>query len=329
MQWLQRAPVKEALLILYLVADGGNLADRVMSLGLSPWLGLFAAFYAGFVGALWVASRLASNLLRWAIGVSLFAATAFIGASERILGDHLTYDGFLNLIGSAGFAGDAMAEHGMRIGAEILIALPLLFAIGFAPRRTRRFDARWAAVPLGALVLLTGMMFMRGGEGARGLPGAFTALAYLTLATGEELASDGKRRPVTLAPQAVPGTGDIVLIVDESVSARYLDFIDPAGVRTGLLAPPDGIAVHSFGVAAAITNCSLGTNLTLRHGGTRDRYSELNSTGPAIWDYARKAGFAPVYIDAQRTGGGLHNGMDAAALARPPRGDGGPALAVR
>ncbi|PJI88853.1 sulfatase [Sphingomonas koreensis] len=316
MQWLQRAPVKEALLILYLVADGGNLADRVVSLGLSPWLGIFTIFYVAFVGALWVASRLASNLLRWAIGVLLFAATAFIGASERILGDHLTYDGFLNLIGSAGFAGDAMAEHGVRIGAEIFIALPLLFAIGFAPRRTRRFDVRWAAVPLGALALLTGMLFLRGGEGARGLPGAFTALAYLTLATGEELASDGKRRPVTLVPRAVAGMGDIVLIIDESVSARYLDLIDPAGVRTGLLTPPGGIAVHSFGVAAAITNCSLGTNLTLRHGGTRDRYGELNATGPAIWDYARKAGFAPVYIDAQRTGGGLHNGMDAAERAR-------------
>ena len=76
MQWLQRAPVKEALLILYLVADGGNLADRVVSLGLSPWLGIFTIFYVAFVGALWVASRLASSLLRWAIGVLLWEALA-------------------------------------------------------------------------------------------------------------------------------------------------------------------------------------------------------------------------------------------------------------
>ena len=319
MHRLQRAPIKEALLILYLVADGGNLADRVISLGLSPSLGLFAGFYVVLAGALWVASRLASSLLRWTIGALLFAAAAFLGASERILDDHLTYDGFLNLIGSAGFAGDAMAEHGLRIGAEILAALPLLLAIGFAPRSKRRFGARWAAMPLGALGLLSGMLFERGGDGPPGHPGAFTPLAYLTLATGEELASDGKRRPVTMQPQAVAGTGDIVLIVDESIAARYLDLADPVGVRTGLLTPPPGIAVHNFGVAASITNCSLGTNLTLRHGGTRENYMALNASGPAIWDYARKAGFVPVYIDAQRTGGGLHNGMNAAERARIER----------
>lgn len=316
MHRLQRVPIKDALLLLYLIADGGSLADRVTSLGLSPSLGLFAALYAVLAGALWVASRLASDPLRWAMGGLLFAAAAFIGASERILADHLTYDGFLNLIGSAGFAGDAMAEHGLRIGARVLAALPLLFAIGFAPRRMRRFDARWTAAPLGALALLTGMLFLRGGDGARGLPGAFTPLAYLTLATGEELAGGGDRRPAAMRPQPVPGVGDIVLIIDESIAARYLDLADPWGVRTGLLTPPPGIAVHNFGVAASITNCSLGTNLTLRHGGTRERYMELNATGPAIWDYARRAGFTPVYIDAQRTRGGLHNGMDAGERAR-------------
>ncbi len=316
MHWLRRAPVKEALLFLYLIAEGGNVADRVASLGLTPSLGLFAGLYVLLAGALWVASRLASGLLRWTLGVLLFAAAAFIGASERILDDHLTYDGFLNLAGSAGFAGDAMAEHGMRIAAEILAALPLLFAIGVAPRRGRPLKTRWAAVPLGTLALLTALLFARGGDGARGLPGAFTPLAYLTLATGEGLVTGGERRPVTMQPGAPRGDGDIVLVIDESVSARYLDLADPAGIRTGLLTPPPGIAVHNFGVAASITNCSLGTNLTLRHGGTRERYMELNATGPAIWDYARRAGFATVYIDAQRTGGGLHNGMDAAERAR-------------
>lgn len=319
MRRLQRAPIKEALLLLYLIADGGSLAARVMSLGLSPSLGLFAIFYAGLAGALWIASRLASGPLRWTAAALLFAAAAFVGASERVLGDHLTYDAFLNLIGSMGFAGDAMAEHGVRIGLEVLTAAPLLFAIGLTPRSDWRFDARGAAAPLGALGLLTGMLFVRGGDGARGLPGAFTSLAYMTLATGEDLTRDGARRPVTMAPQPVAGGGDVVLIVDESVAARYLDLGDPAGVRTGLLSPPRGIAVHNFGVAASITNCSLGTNLTLRHGGTRERYMELNAGGPAIWDYARKAGFTPVYIDAQRSGGGLHNGMDAAERARIDR----------
>lgn len=312
-----RVPLKTALLLLYLIADVGNAADRVMSLGLSPGLIGYAFFYVMIVAGLWAASRLASPVLRWGFAVLAFAAAGFIGASERILGDHLTYDAFLNLAGSAGFVGDALAQHGGRIAMSVLAALPLLPAIGLAPRGSPRLKAHWAVAPLAVLAALTAMLFARGGDGARGLPGAFTPLAYLVLSTGEDLATGGGvRRAVDMSASPVAATGDIVLIVDESIAAHYLDFVDPAGVRTGLLTPPPGVAVHSFGVAAAITNCSLGTNLTLRHGGTRADYMALNATGPAIWDYARAAGFTPVYIDAQRTGGGLHNGMTSAERAR-------------
>ena len=82
----QQAPIKEALLLLYLVADGGSLADRVTSLGLSPSLGLFAVFYLALAGALWIASRLASNPLRWTMAVLLFVAGAFIGGGEEARG---------------------------------------------------------------------------------------------------------------------------------------------------------------------------------------------------------------------------------------------------
>ncbi|MEG3181717.1 sulfatase-like hydrolase/transferase [Sphingomonas sp. LT1P40] len=312
--WPRHAPLKEALLLLYLLADGGTVVERLGSLGVSLSLAIYLALYAMLAGALWVASRLAQPLLRWGLALSLFAAAAFLGASERILADHLTYDGFLNLAGSAGFAGDAMAQHGGRIALAVLVAVPLLLAIGLAPRRPLR--ARWVLAPVGALAVLTGVLFMRGGDGARGLPTAFAPLAYLMLAAGEGIGSEKERRAVAMRPGPPRVDGDIVLIVDESVAARYLDFVDPAGVRTGLLTPPKGIAVNHFGVAASITNCSLGTNLTLRHGGTRNHYAELNATGPAIWDFARKAGFGTVYIDAQRTAGGLHNGMDADERAR-------------
>ena len=314
MHRLRRLPIKEALILLYLAADAGAVVERAESLGPSLSLGSYAALYAMIAAALWTLSRLGSGWVRWPLAVALFAGAAFIGASERSLGDHLTYDAFLNLTGSAGFAGDALDEHGARILVGVLAALPLLPGIGLRPRAP--LPLRWAAIPAGAFAVLLAILFLRGGDGARGLPGAFTPIAYLALATGEELASGGPRRTVTLAHRPVAARGDLVLIVDESVAARYLDIVDSAGVRTGLLDPPAGIAVHGFGVAASVTNCSLGTNLTLRHGGTRVAYMKINATGPAIWDYARKAGFAPVYIDAQRTGGGLQNGMDDAERAR-------------
>lgn len=312
-----RVSIKDALLLLYLIGQAGGIAERLASLGVSFSLILYAGFFVMVTGALWVVSRLRATALRWALALFLFVAASFIGASEAILEDHLTYDGYLNLMGSAGFAGDVLAEHGARIGWSILLALPLLLAIGLPPGRGPVLETRWMALPLGAFAVLTAMLFARGGDGARGLPGALTPVAYLALSTGEELAQGGaERRQVAMQPVPVASSGDVVLIVDESVSARYLDIVDPAGVRTGLLTPPPGVAVHGFGVAASITNCSLGTNLTLRHGGTRDDYMKLNATGPAIWDFARKAGYRSVYLDAQRTGGGLHNGMTGAERAR-------------
>src|SRR3546814_19926024 len=59
----------------------------------------------------------------------------------------------------------------------------------------------------------------------------------------------------------------------------------------------------------SVTNCSVGSNVTLRYGGTRKDYQRINGTQPSIWAYARKAGLRTVYIDSQRTGGALQNMM--------------------
>src|SRR3546814_6728377 len=115
---------------------------------------------------------------------------------------------------------------------------------------------------------------------------------------------------VRLVPHPAADQGDIVLIVDESIAARYLDINDPAGVRSGLARPPAGVHVANFGVAAAITNCSYGSNMTLRHGGTRAAYRRINATMPSLFAYAKRAGFGTVYIDAQRDGGAYQNGVD-------------------
>jgi glucan phosphoethanolaminetransferase (alkaline phosphatase superfamily) len=51
-------------------------------------------------------------------------------------------------------------------------------------------------------------------------------------------------------------------------------------------------------------------NTTLRHGGTREEYRRINATMPSLFDYAHAAGMETVYLDAQRTAGRLHNGMN-------------------
>ncbi len=74
------------------------------------------------------------------------------------------------------------------------------------------------------------------------------------------------------------------------------------------LAGGDG-ATHNFHFAASATNCSGGSNVILRFGGTREGYLRAMHTQPSIWAYARTAGLRTVYLDAQRTNGNLQNLM--------------------
>src|SRR3546814_7995979 len=94
-----------------------------------------------------------------------------------------------------------------------------------APRRHLPLS-RWlvAATPWLATCALTGLLFLRGGDGARGQPPSFTPIAYLTLAGYENATGDiGKRQSVRLRQARRPLSRNIILIVDESVAGQYLD----------------------------------------------------------------------------------------------------------
>ncbi|MNQ89551.1 hypothetical protein D3C85_1048620 [compost metagenome] len=136
-------------------------------------------------------------------------------------------------------------------------------------------------------------------------------MAYSTLFIYEAAHNSvGPREPVKLPRTEGPVGHDIVLIIDESITGNYLDLNTEQGVRSQLLQPPAGVHVINYGYAASVANCSADTNITLRYGGTRSDYVRINSTQPSIWQYAKKAGLATVYIDAQRTGGNLQNRMN-------------------
>ena len=311
-------PIKELLLLAYLALGWGGIVERVLSLGQSMALPIYLALFSALALAIWLVSRIVRDDLRWTLAILLFVSAAFMAANEQITGQHFTYESFLNMLDAAGFFGDALAQHGNRMALAALTALPLLLGIGLRPRAGPHFLGKmfgWkagVAVPVAILIGFTAMLFVRGGDGARGLPGAWSPIAYALL-----LGSEGATRPsveargVELTPGRPRVAGDIVLLIDESIAPNYLDINDPAGVRSGLAEAPPGIAIHNFGIGAAVTHCSLGSNLTLRHGGTREDYHVRNAAGPTIWQYAKAAGYRTVYLDAQRTGGAFQNGMDA------------------
>ena len=308
-----KALLLAACLLLALPDIAARLAGIEGRAGQAVYLAMLVMLWAALAAAAYCPAR----WLRWINGLACAAAAYYFAVYERVTTQFLTYDAFINLKNSAAFAGDAIAQNQSALIGGLAPALLLLAAIVVAPRRRLPLPG-WllGAGPLLGTGLLAGILFLRGGEGSRGQPASFVPLAYLALAEYESLTGGlGPRQPVKLARPAAPPGGKLVLVVDESIAGQYLDINSPAGVPTPLSRPWPKVAIANFGIAAAINNCSVGTNVTLRYGGTRTDYQRYIATQPSIWAYARAAGMRTVYIDAQRTGGAMQNLMSIAERA--------------
>lgn len=304
-------------LILFSVLLGGmEVVRRVQTLtspdiqipGLAAYAVLFllcviSAIGAGFFVRAW---------LRWFLAILFACAAWLVDGYQWVVGDFMTYDGFVTMTQSAGDLGNAFDQQAAIMLLAAGKAALLLCGIGLRPALPIPWTGRVAkmtSLPIIALLIL--LLYVRGGEGASGLPSAHSGLSFSILQGYERIRyPDGERKSVTLAKSGAKPSGDIVLIIDESIAGAYLDINDSNGVHSGLDRPESPVPIHNYGLAAAITHCSVGSNMSLRYGGTRSNYLEMARFGPSIWSYARTAGLETVYIDAQRAGGAYQNQMN-------------------
>ena len=301
---------KPLLLAAYLLSLTPSFVERTRGIEDWPGLILYALLFAGTSLALVATGYVRRSAIRLPLAVLLAIAAWFSLIYTGATTQFLSYDGFINMVRSAGFAQEAIAQNGHAILSSLLAPVLLLLGLALPPPSvpTRARYAPILSLPL-AMALLTGILFLRGGEGARGLPDSYAPLSYALLMGYEAVMLDtGPRQPVTMQPQRRT-TAHIVLIVDESVTGRYLDINSETGVPTPLSQAWPGVTIRNFGVAAAVTTCSIGSNVTLRHGGTRGDYRRINATLPPIWAYAKRSGRRTVYIDGQRNHGRLQNRM--------------------
>jgi lipid A ethanolaminephosphotransferase len=292
--------IKLLLILAYFACDHAALADRIEGLGPSASLAAFAALYGLFAALLVATAFIRNHPLRIALAAALAGASVFQHSFEWTAAAPLTYESFLNMMAAQGQVAEALAQH----GAVLLRAVPvgLLLLVGIAlPPRTRIVPA-WAALaaPLASFAVMTGLLYLRGGEGTRALPAALPPLSFAALKSFEDLRNPpGPRQKVSIPRSAPLAQGDIVLLVDESIAGNYLDINNAQGVRSGLARPPRAIRATNFGYAASVHFCSANSNLVLRHGGTRETYQEAIARRPSIWAYAKTAGMRTVFIDAQ------------------------------
>jgi len=304
--------LKEILIAVYLITHYDYYFGRISAIGITFPLVLFVGMFVVLTVALFMSAYIRQTFIRHLFALAIFGSAVFFDVYSKVTADYLTYSSFVSLVYSGGFIQEAIIQYRDAIISGVLGGLPLLLGVGLKPRR--RFAVSGpvlVAAPLLGVLLLCAVLFVRAGEGARGLPQMYTPLAYLNLFAYESLHNTvGPREPVSLTRVDQAVSHDIVLIIDESISGNYLDINAPFGVHSNLKEPRPGVDIFNYGYAASIANCSADTNITLRYGGTRGDYMRINSTLPSIWQYAKKAGLRTVYIDAQRTGGNLQNLMN-------------------
>lgn len=302
--------LKISLILIYLALGHQALSARFSSLSGSAVFIVFAVLYLLLAAGL-VAAAFAR---RW--GVRVPVALAFAAASIvqhafewTTAGPH-SYQAFINLSNATGQIDAAMAQHGYVLTKAALAGLVLFAAVALPPGR-HAIANRWAmAVPAIALITLTVMLYLRGGEGSRGLPAAYPPLSYSLFMAASEATKDRSPREAANLPRAAqPQIEDIVLLVDESIAGNYLDINNPHGVRSGLNTARKNIDIINFGYAAAINKCSANSNAVLRFGGTQANFQKAIDQWPSIWSYARAAAMRTVYIDGQSTAGRLQNLM--------------------
>lgn len=307
--------LKLFFLLTYLGATLPRAGERWAALashGLAIQIGFLGVSLAA-VGGLVTLGLLQRPCARWAFS-ALFAGASFFQLSvEAATGGPLNFGLAVDLFHEGHQIGPALVTFGGDVLTAGLVSLCLFLALALTPPARRQLGlSRALGLPLLVSLGLGVLVYQRGGEGAQGLPAAYPPLVYAGLFAMDEASKSLGTRPGLIgAPTPLWPARDLVLIVDESVSANYLDVTNADGVRSGLMAPRQGTRVVNFGYAAAISMCSTASNRVLRFGGSQQSFPTAIVYWPSIWRYARRAGLRTVYIDAQLTGGARHNRMTA------------------
>lgn len=328
-----------AAIVAFVILTNSGFVQRVVLLADQARFGTLAAFLGiwGLSLAAILAAAFQRNTALRVVFACVIALTTAIGfAYHRASGNEFGVFDALSLWNARHEASRAMEFY-----ARDFLWLPLIFLAGVAvlalppvPRLThaRTMAALFALLPAVPVAAITGIILTKEGGGAQVLPSQFTPLS-VGLVVGSKIAAHplpqrssvawtwrgpfavAAPRSETVAPAMAtsgkPAVKHIVMLVDESVRADYIDWA-PGNPFTPVLASHRADIVN-FGPAASGGNCSHYSNAILRFVAARDRLGPDLLKNPTIWQYAKKAGFRTVYIDAQagfnRNPGKLQNFM--------------------
>ncbi len=276
----------------------------------------YVAIWGMSIVAILVAALQPSRWGRW-FWASVFAVSTAVGwGYKQVSQSELTAFDVLSLWNARHEAGRAGAEYAHQIWLALAVFAVALVLFGFGPgawgERTSRWLKRLVWVPALPVLAIAGIVYMKGGGGSQAMPQQFMPLA-VTGVTGVRIAlhPPEQHRAVAWTPDPALGQEKILMLVDESIRADYLS-LQAGNSLTPHLADSASELVD-YGRAISGGNCSHYSNAILRFMVDRDDIVHSANTNPTIWDYAHKAGYRTVFIDAQagsiRSSSALQNFM--------------------
>jgi lipid A ethanolaminephosphotransferase len=280
---------------------------------LAIWgLSLAALLIVAFHQRLWVRAF-------WAAVIASATGVGF--AYQKASGTEFGIFDAVSLWSARHEAGRAMEFYGSELALLALVAFAGLLVLTTPPTTrlaaVQRWLSRLAWTPALPIALIAAIIVIKEGGGSQALPTQFAPVSVgLVSAATMSSSAAPERRAIGWTPGRRQ-TRHVVMLVDESVRADYIDWTpgNPFTPELARLRPQ----FVDFGPAASAGNCSHYANALLRFAAARQQIGGGVLSNPTLWQYAKRAGYRTVFIDAQsafnRNPGKLQNFMTAEEAA--------------
>ena len=294
-----------AALVAILVITNPGVVERldvILTMNERWWLmvPIFLALWAAGLVAL-AATMLLPNIWARAFWAFVIALSGALGFGFYLVSEtELSIFDVVSLWNARHEAGRALAFYQSSLAGAAAIFVVTLIVLVLPPPPLMRFARvrRWlVVVPLVPIILYAGVIVYRGGDGSRALPAQFAPVSIGALAANKIATNTMPLREEVPWTAGRAQTKHIVLLVDESIRADFIDWRNGNPYTPQIAGHQDRIV--NFGPAASGGNCSHYANAILRFGGTRHALTQTMLTNATLWRYAKQAGYRTVFIDAQ------------------------------
>jgi glucan phosphoethanolaminetransferase (alkaline phosphatase superfamily) len=276
---------------IYLLVSQGRLTTSIMFVGV--W-GLCMA-------CLTIAAFQPHRIWRW-MWAGIITVTSFVGFTYLLVSQsQLTVFDIASLWAAVDDANRSLSFYLNQVILSLVIAVFGFIALAMKPPHLGHLARKWLIrlkyAPVLPIGVILGIVMWNSGGGTHALPQQFTPAAMGIVVAAKNIINErAVRQKLTKGPFKRAAARHIVLLIDESIRPDYINH-RPGNRGTPFLGARRNLYVN-FGKASSGNNCSHYANAILRLGAGANNVTKTVNTSPSIWQYAKRAGFRTVYIDA-------------------------------